>query len=147
VLQPREAMQIAKEAGLDLVEVSPNAKPPVCRILDYGKYLYDLNKKEKEAKKKQHNVTIKEVKLGTKISDHDFQTKLKQAEKFLSRGDKVKVSMFFRGRERFHSEHGKSVIVRFLANLEELAQVEKNTGLQGSFINVILAPGKTSQKK
>ncbi len=145
VLTPREALTIAQEQGLDLVEVSPNADPPVCRIMDYGKYVYDLNKKEKEAKKKQHNVSLKEVKLGTKIDAHDFQTKLKHAEKFLSRGDKVKLTMFFRGRERAHAEHGKGVMSRFVAELEEFGTVEKNSGMERNVITIIMTPIKVKK--
>lgn len=137
----------AREVGLDLVEVSPNADPPVCRILDYGKYIYDLNKKEKESKKKQHVMDVKEVKLGPHIDDHDFQTKLRQAEKFLLRGDKLKLSMYFRGREMAHVDRGKTVLSRFILDLEDYGEVEKNAGLEGNTITIFMMPKKGGSGK
>jgi len=146
IISPREALTKAREVGLDLVEVSPNADPPVCRILDYGKYIYDLNKKEKEARKKQHVMDVKEVKLGPNIDDHDFQTKLRQAEKFLSRGDKLKLSMMFRGREMAHVDLGKKVLARFIFDLEDYGEVEKNNGLEGNTITILLMPHKGGKR-
>src|SRR3989338_7958709 len=104
IVSPQEGVVKAREEGLDLVEISPTAKPPVCRILDFGKYLYTLEKEEKQARKKQHVIQLKEVKVSPKIKEHDYQTKLRSAIKFLERGDKVKMSMYFRGREITHVE-------------------------------------------
>lgn len=146
ILAPRDALRTAREAGLDLVEVSPNADPPVCRILDYGKYVYDLNKKEKESRKKQHVMEVKEVKIGYHIDEHDFQTKLRQAEKFLGRGDKVKLSMMFRGREMAHVDIGRKVLARFIGGLEDYGEVEKNAGLEGNIITILIAPHKGGKK-
>ncbi|MBI4372233.1 MAG: translation initiation factor IF-3, partial [Candidatus Omnitrophica bacterium] len=133
--------------GLDLVEISPTAKPPVCRILDFGKYLYTLEKEEKQARKKQHVVQIKEIKLTSKIKEHDFQTKLRSAIKFLERGDKVKLTMFFRGREITHLNLGKRILERFSEDLNDLAEVEKNSGLEGRMIVILLSPKITNKKK
>lgn len=140
VMSPKEGIKIAQEDNLDLVEVSPNAKPPVCKIMDYGKYVYDLNKKEKEAKKKQKVIHLKEVKIGPKIEEHDYQTKLRNARRFLSRGDRVKVTMFFRGREKAHAERGEKILDRFVADIQEIADLEKRTKLEGSVITMILVP-------
>ncbi len=146
ILAVRDAVKTAREAGLDLVEVSPNTDPPVCRILDYGKYLYDLNKKEKEARKKQHVMDVKEIKLSQNIDEHDFQTKLRQAEKFLMRGDKLKLSMYFRGREMAHVDRGKQVLSRFISDLEDYGAVEKNSGLEGNSITIFVMPHKGGKR-
>ena len=145
VMSPQEALQHADAAGLDLVEVAPTANPPVCRIIDFGKYLYGLNKKEKEAKKKQKIIAVKEIKLSPKIDDHDYQIKRRNAIGFLSRGDKVKVTLFFRGRELDHVYLGRQLLQRFISDLEDVAQVERNTGLEGKLIVAILRP-KGSRK-
>lgn len=138
-----EGLRRAREAGLDLVEVAPDAKPPVCRVMNFGKYLYGLNKKEKEAKKKQKVIEVKEIKLTSKIGEHDYQTKLRSAIRFLSRGDKVKVRMFFRGREVTHADLGVKIIERFLTDLEDYGMVEKRTGLLGNNFLVLIAPKPT----
>lgn len=138
-----EGLKRAQEAESDLVEVASQANPPVCRIMDYGKYLYMLTKKEKEAKKKQKVFEVKEIKISSKIEQHDYETKLRNAIRFLSRGDKVKFTMFFRGRELAHVDLGQRVIRRMIADLEEYGQVERNTGLEGSLIIVLVTPKPT----
>ena len=132
---------------MDLVEISPTAKPPVCRILDFGKYLYTLEKEEKHAKKKQHVAQIKEIKITSKIKEHDYQTKLRSGIKFLERGDKVKLTMFFRGRELAHTDLGKRVLERFLTDLADLADVEKNCGLEGRMITIHITPKPNIKRK
>lgn len=140
IVPPSEGLRRAREEGLDLVEVAPLAKPPVCRILDFGKYLYALNKKEKAARKKQKTVDLKEVKLSSKIGEHDYQTKLRNARRFLEKGDKVKLSLYFRGREIAHLELGQAVIKRFVQDLTDWATVERDLGLEGKLIQLYLAP-------
>ena len=142
VMAPREAAKIAAEKGLDLVEVAPTANPPVCRIMDYGKYKYEQSKKEKEAKKNQHTTSVKEVKLRPNIEDHDFLTKAKNAGKFLSAGDKVKVTIMFRGREITHPELGKELCERFAAELSDVSKVEKAAKVEGRNMIMILAPSR-----
>ncbi len=140
VVTVREGIRMAQEEGLDLVEVAPNVKPPVCRILDLGKYLYSLEKKDREARKKQKTSDLKEVKMTCKIEEHDYQTKLRNARKFIERGDKVKLTMFFRGREITHVDLGQRIINRFIEDISECAEVEKNDGLEGNLIHVYFAP-------
>ncbi len=135
----REAVRLATEAQLDLVEVAPLAKPPVCRIMDYGKYKYEQQKREKEAKKKQKIVTIKEVKVRPNIEDHDFQVKLKNAQRFLQDGDKVKATVMFRGRELSHPELGRQVLVRMAGELKDIANIERDAKLEGKNMIMILA--------
>jgi translation initiation factor IF-3 len=135
----RDAFRLAAEAQLDLVEVAPLAKPPVCRIMDYGKYKYEQQKREKEAKKKQKIVTIKEVKVRPNIEDHDFQVKLKNAQRFLQDGDKVKATVMFRGRELSHPELGRQVLVRMAGELKDIANIERDAKLEGKNMIMILA--------
>ncbi len=132
---------------MDLVEISSTAKPPVCRILDFGKYLYTLEKEEKQARKKQHVVHLKEIKVTSKIKEHDYQTKLRSAVKFLERGDKVKLTMYFRGREMAHIDLGKRILARYGQDLADLADVEKDSGLEGRMIVVLLSPKPNLNKK
>jgi translation initiation factor IF-3 len=139
VMVLREALRLAAESQLDLVEVAPLAKPPVCRMMDYGKYKYEQQKREKEAKKKQKIVTIKEVKVRPNIEDHDFQVKLKNAQRFLLDGDKVKATVMFRGRELSHPELGRQVLVRMAGELKEIANVERDAKLEGKNMIMILA--------
>ena len=139
IMSSREAMKLAAEANLDLVKIAPNAKPPVCKIIDYGKYKYEQTRKEKEAKKKQKIVTLKEVKLRPHIEDHDFYVKMKNATKFLGEGNKVKVTIMFRGRELSHPELGLNVLTRFAKELEASATVEKAAKLEGRNMTMILA--------
>nr|WP_032113832.1 translation initiation factor IF-3 [Candidatus Paracaedibacter symbiosus] len=135
-----EGLKMAQEAGLDLVEVSPNAEPPVCKILDYGKYKYELQKKKGEAKKKQKVIEIKEVQLRPGIDENDFQVKLRAVHRFLQEGDKVKVTMRFRGREVAHHELGMEVLVRIRESVEPTAKVENTPKLEGKQMIMVIAP-------
>ncbi len=130
---------MAGEQQLDLVEVAPMAKPPVCRIMDFGKFKYEQQKRDKEAKKKQKVYTLKEVKLRPNIEDHDFEVKKKNAQRFLEDGDKVKVTIMFRGRELSHPELGRQVLVRMAAELKDIANVERDAKLEGKNMILILA--------
>ncbi len=136
----REALQMAIDLNLDLVNVAPTAKPPVCRIMDYGKFRYEQQKKEKEARKNQKIVDVKEVWFRANIDEHDFQTKLRNVLKFLKDGDKVKCSVRFRGREIAHSDIGKKVLDRVLQEATELCSVERAAKLEGRSMIMILAP-------
>lgn len=142
VMAPRDAVKVAAEKNLDLVEIAPNANPPVCRIMDYGKYKYEQSKREKEAKKNQKVISVKEVKLRPNIEDHDFMTKAKNASKFLSGGDKVKVTIMFRGREITHPELGQELCERFAEELSSVAKVEKPAKVEGRNMIMILAPSR-----
>jgi len=136
----REALQIAADANLDLVNVAPAAKPPVCRIMDYGKYRYEMQKKEKEARKNQKIVDIKEIRFSATIDEHDFQTKLRNVIKFLNDGDKVKLSVRFRGREITHADIGQRVLERVAQETSELCVVERKPKLEGRSMIMILSP-------
>ncbi|WP_314619892.1 translation initiation factor IF-3 [uncultured Selenomonas sp.] len=140
IMATRDALRMAEEQHLDLVEVAPKAKPPVCRIMDFGKYRYEQQKREKEAKKKQKIVTIKEVKLRPNIEQHDFNVKLKNALRFLEEGNKVKVTIMFRGRELSHPELGREVLDRVSEQLKELVSIERDAKLEGKNMTMILAP-------
>ena len=140
IMQVRDALQMAIEQNLDLVEVAPTARPPVCRIMDYGKFKYEQQKRDKEAKKKQKIVTIKEVKLRPNIEDHDFDVKKKNALHFLEDGDKVKVTIMFRGRELSHPELGRVLLVRMAKELADIANVERDPKLEGKNMIMILNP-------
>ena len=135
----RDALRMAGEQQLDLVEVAPTAKPPVCRIMDFGKFKYEQQKRDKEAKKKQKVFTLKEVKLRPNIEDHDFEVKKKNAQRFLEDGDKVKVTIMFRGRELSHPELGRQILVRMAADLKDIANVERDAKLEGKNMILILA--------
>lgn len=136
----RAALELAAERNLDLVEISPNAKPPVCRILDYGKHRYEQQKRQKEVRKKQKVVDVKEVKLRPGIEEHDFNVKLKNAVRFLTAGDKVKVTIMFRGRELSHPEIGQALLEKMADRLTELAIVERKAKLEGRNMIMIVAP-------
>jgi translation initiation factor IF-3 len=136
----RDALIAAEEAGLDLVEISPNADPPVCKILDYGKYKYEAQKKAAEARKKQKVIEVKEIKLRPGIDDNDYEVKMRSARRFLEEGDKVKVTMRFRGREMAHQELGMNVLVRVRDELEDLSKVEQMPKLEGRQMIMVLAP-------
>jgi len=131
VITIEEAKQAALEAGLDLVEIVPNSTPPVCKIIDYGKYKYELSKKEKIIKKRQHVIHVKEIRLSPKIEEHDFNFKLKHARKFLEQGNKVKVNVFFKGRQITHLEFGKDLLNKFTAELEDIAKLENRPRIEG----------------
>ena len=135
---PQDAMKKAEEAGLDLVEIAPTANPPVCRIMDYSKYKYEQEKKEKEAHKKQRVIHLKEVRFGPKIGEHDYQFKLRNLEEFLKRGDKVKVTMMFRGREMAHIDLGRKVLDRLSSDVSAFGEIEEQPRLEGRFINMVI---------
>ncbi len=142
----REALDKAAEANLDLVNISPNAAPPVCKIMDYGKFRYDQQKKDKDAKKKQKTMEVKEIRLGIFTEEHDLETKAKMAAKFLNGGDKVKISMRFRGREMGHINQGRETMLGFAAKMSEYGNPEKAPVLEGRNMSMILAP-KTEKEK
>lgn len=146
IVPTKEGLRRAQEEELDLVEVAPLAKPPVCRILDLSKYLYSLEKKDKEARKKQKVILVKEVKMTSKIEEHDYQTKLRNSVKFLEHGDKVKLTLFFRGREITHADLGRRIINRFIEDVSIAGEVERNDGLEGNAIHVYFIP-KAPQAK
>ena len=135
-----EALNHAMQKGLDLVEMSPNAKPPVCRVMDYGKYRFEQIKREKDARKNQHIIQIKEVKFRPNIEEHDFDTKVKNAERFLRDGDKVKATVMFRGREITHPELGRVLLTRMMEKLEEIATVDRPPKVEGKNMIIILSP-------
>lgn len=135
-----EALEMAQTANLDLVMVAPNAKPPVCRIMDYGKYRYEQQKKEKEARKNQKVINIKEVRLSPTIEEHDFNTKLRNAIKFLEKGDKVKASIRFKGRAITHKEIGQRVLDRLAEQCAEVSVVEQKPKMEGRSMFIVLAP-------
>lgn len=136
----RDAVRRAFEENLDLVEVAPNARPSVCRIMDYGRYKYEQSKSEKEAKKKQKQITVKEVKVRPNIDEHDYQVKLKNLRRFLADGDKVKVTIMFRGREVSHSEAGKKILNRLAKDAGEDITIERKPKLEGRNMIMVLAP-------
>lgn len=140
IMSGREAQQLAYEKHLDLVEIAPTAKPPVCRIMDYGKYRYEQQKREKESRKKQKTFDIKEVKLRPGIEEHDFNVKFKNAVRFLEDGDKVKVTIMFRGRELSHPELGEVLLNKMAAQIKEMAVVERQPKLEGKNMIMIVAP-------
>ena len=139
-MSSRDAYQVALEKYLDLVEIAPAGRPPVCKIMDYGKYRYEQQKRDKEARKKQRAFDIKEVKLRPGIEDHDFDVKLKNAVRFLEDGDKVKATIMFRGRELSHPELGEELLKKLEARLTEIAVVEKRPRLEGKNMIMIIAP-------
>jgi translation initiation factor IF-3 len=149
ILPPYEALRIARERGLDLVEVSPNAIPPVCRIQDYGRYLYEKEKSERAARKKQKVIVVKEVKFSVTVDEHDYQTKKNQAIKFLNGGDKVKASLRFRGRQMAHRDLGYNIINRLIRDVGDAGVVEFMPRMEGTILHAILAPNKRpeGQKK
>jgi translation initiation factor IF-3 len=140
IMSSKEAQKLANSKNLDLVKIAPQAVPPVCRIMDYGKYMFDLAKKEKEARKKQKVINIKEVRLSSSIEDHDFNFKVKNAVKFLKDGDKVKVSIKFRGREMNYTSLGQQILERFADAIDEFAVVERKPKLEGRNMFMILNP-------
>ena len=136
----REALNMAAEAGLDLVEISPNADPPVCKILDFGKFKYEVQKKRNEARKKQKVIDVKEIKLRPGIDEHDYEVKMRAVTRFLTEGDKVKVTMRFRGREMVHQELGAQVLERVRTQFDAAAKVEQMPRLEGRQMVMVLAP-------
>ncbi len=136
------AREMAAEEELDLVEVAPMARPPVCRIMDYGKFRYEEQRKAREARKKQHHVQIKEVKMRPGIEDHDFEFKVRHARRFLGEGNKVKATMMFRGRQMTHPELGREVLDRFVEVISDVGKVESNPQMEGRTMTMIIAPAK-----
>lgn len=142
VMSPREALVLADEAGVDLVKIAPSAQPPVCKLIDYGKYRYEQQRKEKEAKKKQKVIDIKEVRFSPNIDTNDLHTKINSARKFLEKGNKVKVSMRFRGREMAHIDSSRHILDDFAQALEDVASVEKAPKLEGRTMYMFLTEKK-----
>ena len=142
IMPVEQAIAQAESLGLDLVEVAPNARPPVCRIMDYGKFKYEEARKARKAKKKQHTVQVKEVKFRPGIEEHDFEFKIRHAKRFLEEGNKVKATMMYRGRQITHAEIGREVLIRVAQELEDLARVEAQPNLEGRNMTMILAPKK-----
>lgn len=148
VMSAREAQARADEAGLDLVKISPTAVPPVCKLMDYGKFKFEQSKREKEAKKNQHVVEVKEVRMSPGIDIGDFNTKLRNAQKFLGEGNRVKVTVRFRGREMAHTEIGRDLLIKFAEQCAEVANREKDPKLDGRHMSIFLAPkAKEDPKK
>ena len=139
IMSARDAMKLAKEAELDLVKIAPTAKPPVCKLVDYGKFKYEQVRKEKEAKKKQKVIDVKEIRLSPNIDTNDLNTKVNAARKFLSKGDKVKVTLRFRGREMAHMQSSKHILTEFGENLSDVAVVEKEPKVEGRSMTMFLA--------
>jgi|TARA_B110000438_G_C15471425_1_gene503282 translation initiation factor IF-3 len=140
VVSKEEGLEIAVDAGLDLVEISPNADPPVCKVLDYGKYKYEAQKKANEARKKQKVIEVKEIKMRPGIDEHDYQVKMRSVQRFLGDGDKVKMTIRFRGREMAHQELGKKVLDRVCVDMGEVAKVEQFPKSEGRLMTMVIAP-------
>ena len=138
----KEALEIAQKLELDLVEISPSANPPVCRVIDYKKFLYDQKKKQKEIKAKSAKVTVKEIRLGPNTDEHDFNFKMNHAKKFLEEGCKVKVDVFFKGRSIIYKDKGEIILLKFAQELEEVGKVERLPKLEGKRMIMIIAPKK-----
>ncbi len=145
VLPTAQALQMAQEKGYDLVEISPTSRPPVCRIMDFGKYKYELNKRSKESKKKQHVIQVKEIKLRPKTEEHDYQFKKRHAEEFLKKNNKVKFTLVFRGRELSHKEMGDKMLKRIAQDLSHVGSVERAISFEGRFMIMIMAPSAAKQ--
>lgn len=146
IVSLQEALRIADDRQLDLVEIAPQAKPPVCRLMDYGKYKYEQSKREKEAKKKQRVINVKEVKLRPNIDEHDYQVKFRNAERFLKDGDKVKATIMFRGREIVYTPKGKELLSRMYKELADISIIERHPKVEGRNMIMILAPKTDKQE-
>ena len=142
-MDPRDAMRMAEQVGLDLVEISPNASPPVCKIMDFGKFKYEQQKKAAEAKKKQKVIEVKEVKFRPNIDEHDYDVKMRNVSRFLEDGDKVKVTLRFRGREMAHQDLGREVLQRIAKDTEGLGKVESMPKMEGRQMIMVIGPAKT----
>jgi translation initiation factor IF-3 len=147
IMNIRDALHLAEQKGVDLVEISPNADPPVCRLIDYSKFIYQQKKRQKEMKAKQVKIEVKEIRFGPQTDDHDYNFKLKHAQGFLSDGDKVKAYVFFRGRSILFKEQGEVLLLRFAQDLEEYGKVESMPVLEGKRMTMFIAPKKTAPKK
>ena len=139
----RRALEVAAEKGLDLVEVAPNADPPVCRIIDYGKFVYQRARREREARKAQRTTDVKEIRLRPKTGEHDIGYKMRDARRFLKRGDKVRLRVIFRGREMAHMDLGREMLTRLAGELQDVGTVEQPPSLEGRTMNLVLAPAKS----
>ncbi|MDD2414390.1 MAG: translation initiation factor IF-3 [Eubacteriaceae bacterium] len=146
IMSPREAQKIADDNELDLVKVSPNAKPPVCKILDYGKFRYEEIRRQKEAKKNQKAVVIKEIRMSVRVEEHDIQVKAKNAKKFLNQGNRVKLTIRFRGREMAYTEQGRKVLLDFANRLNDDGVVDKKPKLEGRSMSIFMSPKKDKEK-
>lgn len=140
IVNPREALDMAREKGLDLIEIAPQAQPPVCRIMDYGKYKYEIGKKEREQHRKQKQQELKELKLSPRTADHDLQVRVRRAIEFLEHGDRVKVTMFFKAREVTHPEIGRRLMDKVVEELADHATIVKPVSLEGKLMTLILSP-------
>jgi translation initiation factor IF-3 len=140
IMAPPQALALARTKGLDLVEISPTAVPPVCRIMDFGKYQYDQQKKTRAAKKHQKVIEVKEIKFRPKVDEHDYQFKKKHIERFIAEGDKVKATIFFRGRENAHPEIGRRILDRLITEVADIAMIEAEPQKEGNQLHTILAP-------
>ncbi|EFI72843.1 MULTISPECIES: translation initiation factor IF-3 [Segatella] len=147
VMPTRKALDLARQQGVDLVEISPNAQPPVCRLIDYSKFLYQQKKRQKEMKQKQVKVEVKEIRFGPQTDEHDYQFKLKHAQEFLEEGNKVRAYVFFRGRSILFKEQGEVLLLRFANDLEEFGKVEQMPKLEGKKMFLYMAPKKVGQAK
>ena len=147
VMAPVDAIKLAREQGLDLVEVAPQTTPPVCRILDFNKFRYDEQRREREAKKKHHVTKLKEVKFKPHIEEHDYQVKRNMLTRFLMRGDQAKVTMVYRGRELAHTELGRRILDRLVEDLKLLSKVERNPMLDGRFMTMVIGPDRDKIKR
>lgn len=147
VMSTKDALRYAQEAQLDLVKISPDAKPPVCKIMDFGKYKYEQSKRDKEARKKQKIINIKEIRMNPTIDEHDFQVRLKNAIKFLQDGDKVKVSIKFRGRQMTHTKLGEEVLNKFVEGVKGFGFAEKEPKMEGRNMVVVISPKETTEKE
>lgn len=147
VMTAREAQRIANERNLDLVKVSPNAKPPVCKILDYGKFRYEEIRRQKDAKKNQKAVVIKEIRMSVRVEEHDLQVKAKNAIKFLEQGNRVKLTIRFRGREMAYTDQGRKALLDFADRLSEYGTMDKNPKLEGRSMSIFISPAKKTAKK
>lgn len=147
VVLTRDALDIAREKGLDLVEVQPNAMPPVCRLMDYGRFRYEESRRERESRRKAKGATLKEVRMAPKIDDHDIQTKKRQAQRFLEAGDKVKISVLFRGREMLHQDIGRNLLVQLVTQLSDISTVDQDPRMEGRSMSVMLSPKKDLQRQ
>ena len=147
IMSAEEALRIADEQGLDLVKISPTANPPVCKLMDYGKYKFEQTKREKEARKNQHIVEIKEVRMSPSIDVNDFNVKLRNAQKFLAEGNRVKVTVRFRGREMAHTDIGKGLLLKFAEQCAEVAALDKEPKLDGRHMSIFLSPKVAKEAK
>lgn len=147
IMVPGEALRLAREQGLDLVEVAPQTNPPVCRIMDFNKFRYEEQRREREAKKKHHVAKLKEVKFKPHIEEHDYQVKLNMLKRFLTRGDQAKVTMVYRGREMAHTELGRRILDRLIEDLRPISKIERNPQMDGRFMTMVFGPDREKIKQ